>query len=223
MISRRDRIDFKFSNFGEQTIFPTNDIEGGRNPKGRREDSRGSTLLRRKLREEGVGALYTVKMPAGEMDSPQLSGGAEMIATVSQRSTTAGGRTRCPTTREGGGGDNVLVEDSSSSSRTPNSGIGLKMTGPRIRSDPAPIGPGPERYDVSYRPTEREVAQNEILSMRYKKGETPPQPGGSICRGFKRGRSMPRSEEIDDGIIMVGDRGDMGQSVPRLDCGLSPN
>ena len=53
-----------------------------------------------------------------------------------------------------------------------NPGVGLKMTGPRIVETNAneSIGPGPQQYNTSTKLTEREKAQNELLSKRYMKG-----------------------------------------------------
>ena len=54
---------------------------------------------------------------------------------------------------------------------TSNPGIGLKMTGSRIQKQNESIGPGPHGYNVSFRLTDREKFQNELLSQRYKNWE----------------------------------------------------
>jgi len=52
---------------------------------------------------------------------------------------------------------------------TNNPGVGLKLTAPRISSTSESSGPGPQTYYVpgSLHTTEREKAQNDILSKRY--------------------------------------------------------
>lgn len=86
-----------------------------------------------------------------------------------------------------------------------NPGVGLKMTAARISEVPEPDGPGPQHYDVSRGMTEREKAQNELISQRYNKDQ-------------KKWATDHRAEAVVKITSQISRTQDRGQSSLQIDA-----
>ena len=60
-----------------------------------------------------------------------------------------------------------MNSESSSNKTSKNPGVGMKMTAPRIYEERCVDGPSPQCYNVTFALTEREIAQNKLMSQRY--------------------------------------------------------